>query len=69
MQQYLNIFQHLATEHFRQDRAVSEPINTKNLENVVDFSLDFEGADIDALEQAASQYLTNQPDSAQVDFF
>jgi len=69
MQQYLNIFQHLATEHFRQDRAVSEPISAKNLTEVVDFSLGFEGADIDALEQAASQYLTYQPDSAQVDFF
>ncbi|MCO4836511.1 MAG: glutamate decarboxylase [Oceanospirillaceae bacterium] len=69
MQQYLNIFQQLATQYFRQDRAVSEPISAKDLKKIIDFSLGFEGADVEALKQAASQYLTYQPDSAQVDFF
>ena len=35
MQQYLNIFQQLATQYFRQDRAVSEPISAKDLKKTI----------------------------------
>jgi len=69
MQRYLDIFQQLATEHLRQDRPVSEPISAKDLNKIIDFSLGLEGSELDELKQAAGQYLTYQPDSAQVDFF
>ena len=69
MQQYLDIFQQLASPYFRQDRPVSEPINAEQLKTIVDFSLGSKGTDLAALKQAASHYLNYQPDSAQVDFF
>ena len=69
MQQYLDIFQQLAAQHFHQDGPVSKPISAKDLNQIVDFSLHDEGAELTALKQAAEHYLTYQPDSAQVDFF
>jgi len=69
VQQYLDIFQQLAAQHFHQDGPVSKPISAKDLNQIVDFSLHDEGAELTALKQAAEHYLTYQPDSAQVDFF
>ena len=69
MQPYLNIFQQLASQYFRQDRPVSKPISATELEQIIDFSLGVEGAELGALKQAAGDYLNYQPASAQVDFF
>ena len=69
MQPYLDIFQQLASQYFRQDRPVSEPISATELEQIIDFSLGAEGAELEALKQAAGDYLNYQPAIAHVDFF
>ena len=69
MQAYLDIFQQLASQYFLKNRPVSEPINAQALKKIVDFSLGAEGVELEVLKQAAGQYLSYQPDSAQVDFF
>lgn len=69
MQPYLDIFQQLAAQHFDQNRPVSKPISAKDLNQIVDFSLGLEGAELAVLKQAADHYLSYQPDSTQVDFF
>ncbi len=69
MQQYLDLFQQLALQHCQQNRAVSEPIQASQLQQMIDVSLGAEGAELEDLKQAAGQYLRFQPDSAQVDFF